>query len=101
MAVVVIQLAADPGPNVLPPPGCDAHSHRGRAGMYLADYDPEYAGGTGLARWTDDLTDAMRFGSVVDAFTTWRYQSQSRPLRGDGKPNRPLTAYTCTFPAIA
>jgi hypothetical protein len=73
-------------------------------GRYLADFDPnwlptgvtiEQSGGRcGLATWTDDITKAMVFDTQEAAILLWRRQSNIAPLRADGKPNRPLTAYS-------
>lgn len=61
-----------------------------KAGQYLESFDPDAYGGRGYA----DLTKAMRFASVAEAFDMRKRQSAVRPLRPDGRPNRPLTAYT-------
>lgn len=61
-------------------------------GKYLAYYDPD--GRTPVIRWTKDVTDALVFRSVDAALDTLRLQSRQIPLRPDGQPNRPLTAYT-------
>jgi hypothetical protein len=37
---------------------------------------------------------ALRFENGGDAMRFWRQQSILQPLRDDGKPNRPLTAFT-------
>jgi uncharacterized membrane protein len=66
-------------------------------GEYLRRFDPEFAGGVGAAWWTDDPAQAMRFADLGEALATWKTKSAIRPLRDDGKPNRPLTAYTITF----
>jgi hypothetical protein len=62
--------------------------------MFLQAYDPEYAGGRGLAEWTDDIETAMRFSTAGEAWMLWRSVSMTRPVRADGEPNRPLTAFT-------
>ena len=36
----------------------------------------------------------MRFVSIAEAMEYWRTVSTTVPFRPDGKPNRPLTAYT-------
>lgn len=50
--------------------------------------------GRGNAKWTLDLEKALRFPSVAKAFEFYRRRSATVPTRDDGKPNRPLTAYT-------
>ena len=45
-------------------------------------------------KFTAHLTKAKRFDNLVQAFDLHRMQSLRAPLRADGKPNRPLTAYS-------
>jgi hypothetical protein len=63
-------------------------------GDYLVAFDPEARGGRGEALFSPDISEAMRFVDGMAAMTAWKMQSRTRPLRPDGKPNRPLTAYT-------
>jgi len=63
-------------------------------GAYLKSCDLEYAGGHGLATWTADKSEALAFGSYREAFEAWRAVPECCPLRDDGEPNRPLTAFT-------
>jgi hypothetical protein len=64
------------------------------AGMYLRSYDPEFADGRGLAEWTADIELAMKFPTTGEAWMLWRRPSRVQPIRADGRPNRPLTAFT-------
>jgi hypothetical protein len=64
------------------------------SGLLLATYDPEYRGGRGMALWTEDVDKAMKFPDAPSAWALWRQQSVLMPLREDGYPNRPLTAYS-------
>lgn len=50
--------------------------------------------GRGTVVLTTDESEAMQFKSMSDAMEFWRQQSKSKPTRPDGKPNRPLTAYS-------
>lgn len=59
-------------------------------GAMLKAFDPD----SGWTEWTTDPRLARRFNSALDVLELWRTQSRTRPLRPDGKPNRPLTAYT-------
>lgn len=60
------------------------------AGHYVVAYDPD-----GALELTPDRIKARHFLSARDAFLTWRAQaSPPNHLRPDGKPNRPLTAFT-------
>lgn len=63
------------------------------AGPYLEWFNVDAYGGRGADSWTHDLAEAMRFPSFEAAMECWRKQSTVVPLRDDGKPNRPLTAY--------
>jgi hypothetical protein len=66
----------------------------GPIGEYLEQYDVEAHDGRGFATFTDDPAKAMRFTDLSEAVETWRMQSKVRPLREDGKANRPLTAFS-------
>jgi len=69
------------------------------AGQYLKRFDlNKHAPGrpypTGTAEFSSDPSEALRFACPQAALTAWRAQSTAVPLRPDGKPNRPLTAFT-------
>jgi hypothetical protein len=75
-----------------------ARGHLPKKGSYLRDFDVDAAGGVGVVRWTTDLTKAMKFPNARTAMLAWQTQSTQYPIRPwDGKPNRPLTAYTVTI----
>jgi hypothetical protein len=63
-------------------------------GQFLKSYDPEAHDGRGSARWTNNLNEALTFSSQVEAARLWRSIPRVRPKRSDGRPNRPLTAFT-------
>jgi hypothetical protein len=63
-------------------------------GDYLAEYDPDGMDGNGVAVWSSDPAQAMEFRSVHAARKTYGLVSIVKPVRDDGRPNRPLTAYT-------
>lgn len=63
-------------------------------GQYLERFDPEYEGGLGRVWTTSDPNKAKLFDNAADALLLWKTQSQTNPLRSDGKPNRPMTALT-------
>ena len=71
----------------------DALEGRQAGGAYLKFYDPDGHNGRGTVRTCRRIQDAMRFADAGAALECWRRQSTVRPLRTDGKPNRPLTAY--------
>lgn len=62
-------------------------------GAWLAEYDPD----TDRIRWTTDPAQAMTFAGGAEALACYRQQSLTVPLRPDGRPNRPLTAYTVSI----
>lgn len=60
-------------------------------GTYVVEYDPAAFAGRGDIRTTPDKDRARRFTDAGAAAEYWR---QSAGIRPDGKPNRPLTAWT-------
>jgi hypothetical protein len=68
--------------------------------IWLKAVDLEAHDGRGDLKFTDHPDDALRFADVPEAFETWRRQSTTRPLRADGQPNRPLTAFSVTFDTV-
>jgi hypothetical protein len=90
------------------PPGRSALAHEATAlaltlaatagtiqyGPYLQSSDPDAHLGQGDETWTDELSEAKRFATFMDAMDCWKAQSTLRPFRSDGRPNRPLTAYS-------
>jgi hypothetical protein len=69
-------------------------------GAWLVEYNPDAHDGRGIAKWSRDPRRAMRFVDERAAFDCWLMQSTVRPIRGDGKPNRPLTCYTVAAVAL-
>jgi hypothetical protein len=69
-----------------------ADGRDGPAGYYLSDYDPETGGST----W-GTKADALTFPDLPAAMARWQSVHALDPVRPDGKPNRPLTAFTVTF----
>lgn len=70
-------------------------------GQYLKEYDPlkngyDPNGYSMLAHvvTTTDINDAMQFKDIFDLHMTWTKVDTRKPLRDDGLPNRPLTAFT-------
>ena len=60
-------------------------------GGYVAAYDPEL--GMSSLVVTGDRDQALWLDSG-EALTMWRSSPSSDPIRPDGRPNRPLTAFT-------
>lgn len=71
------------------------------AGSYVAEYDPDAHDGFGYVRGTSNIAEAKPFASAAEALGFYRQTSTVRPLRGDGRPNRPLTAFTVSIENIA
>lgn len=65
-----------------------------KEGDFLASYDPDAHNGRGFAKWTPSPFQAMRFDSKAEAIALYQQRSKVRPIRDDGKPNKPLTAFT-------
>lgn len=63
-------------------------------GQYIKAFDPEAYEGRGSADGTFDKREALTFATTDEALNFWRQQSKTRPFREDGKPNRPLTAFS-------
>lgn len=82
MSVVIVALEYADGSPINPPM------------PYLAGYDPDGRNGHGDIAWTYDRAQAKRFDSNWDALATWKQVSTVKPRRWDGRPNRPLTAFT-------
>jgi len=49
---------------------------------------------TGMVESSVDPSKALQFESFAKAHELWVTQSSSVPWRPDGKPNRPMTAFT-------
>src|SRR6185436_15351772 len=63
-------------------------------GQFLLSFDFDAFGGNGFGEFTWDVEMAKSFKTLRDAMEFWRTTSTVKPLRPDGKPNRPLTAST-------
>jgi hypothetical protein len=59
-------------------------------GGWLVWYDPAGNNGNGDAAWSHDPADAARFTDREWA-ELWTAAPANRPMRPDGKPNRPIT----------
>lgn len=62
--------------------------------LFLREFDPEAHGGLGAIDLTNDPLRAKRFASSEEAAAEWKRIPESKPLRRDNKPNRPLTAFS-------
>jgi hypothetical protein len=70
------------------------------AGQYLESMDFNAHDGGGSAKFTDDLNKAKKFGNMREAIAYYRGVPKVRPMRGDGQPNRPLTAFTMELSTV-
>lgn len=68
-----------------------------RMGGYLKFYDPDGNDGAGAWEFTDDKSQAITFIDSGAAHECWRQVSKRRPVRLDGKPNRPLTQFNVSI----
>lgn len=78
----------------------DPFDHEGNPppyGCFLKSYDAEAYDGRGASEFTRHLDEALVFPTVAEAVKCWQTVPMNRPLREDGKPNRPLTAMTMEF----
>lgn len=64
------------------------------AGGYVDWCDVDANDGLGAFTLTDDEAKAIQFDAPGQALEFWQKQSTIKPLRDDGKPNRPLTSLT-------
>lgn len=64
---------------------------------FVKSYDPDGHDGQGDLEITADPADAHVYADAGEALAAYHAQSTVRPLREDGKPNRPLLAFTVTF----
>jgi hypothetical protein len=71
----------------------DGRPHRDE-GAYLKSWDVDARRGRGEICTTRDLAHAYRFADAGEAFKAWKTTSTVQPLRDDGEPNRPLTAFS-------
>lgn len=72
--------------------------------LYLVSYDPDWQPDPlpegepewrcGLSIWTGDPYEAKVFNSFIEAMDCWNQTASAHPVRGDGRPNKPLTAYS-------
>lgn len=68
---------------------------------WVEAYDPDAAGGRGHIGFTRIKDKALTFPSVRDAMDFYTQVSKVLPVRDDGKPNRPLTAYNLVIEPLA
>ena len=65
-----------------------------KVGTYVRSFDPSAHDGRGDLEVTDDIDQALVYPSINEAMMAWRAVPANRPRRPDGKPNRPMTAFS-------
>ncbi len=73
---------------------------QGMIGKYVETFDPDAHGGRGDLKVTASRNKAKMFSSPGEALRYWKTQSKVQPLRPDGEPNRPLTAWTMSIEPV-
>lgn len=69
-------------------------------GKYLETFDVDAFDGRGDATLTEHKSHALQFPDFSAAMAAWRMRSTVRPTRPDGRPNRPLTAWSVEIEAV-
>lgn len=64
---------------------------------YLVRWDLDARDGAGSVTLSPDPTRAHLFPTVAVAMAAYTAMSPAHPVRPDGAPNRPLTAYSVAF----
>jgi len=70
------------------------------AGSMVRMYDPDANDGLGDVLFTLNPKLALKFDTQTEAYEFWMQTSKVRPLRNDGLPNRPLTAFSVEIAPI-
>jgi hypothetical protein len=65
-----------------------------REPAYVENFDIEANHGRGAVMWTRHAHEAYTWPSAKEALEDWNRQSETLPLRPDGRPNKPMTAMT-------
>lgn len=62
--------------------------------MYVQSYTPDGNEGRGEVELTTYRSAAKQYADAAEAHQEWARVSRTHPTRSDGKPNRPLSAFT-------
>ena len=65
-------------------------------GRYVSRYNPDAHDGLGQVWTVADPRDAKQFATPQEAYLFLKQTSSVKPKREDGRPNRPITAFTVT-----
>jgi hypothetical protein len=60
---------------------------------YVKSYDPSAHVGRGEITFTNDIDEALKLRDVNAAFDFIYQTPTERPVRADGEPNQPITAF--------
>ena len=82
---------------VMPPMTADG---RFRTAVFLKDYDPDCSNGGGGVDYTLNFLEAKKFSSIKEASAYCARPSKTNPLRADGKPNVPISAFSLNASVI-
>lgn len=63
-------------------------------GKFITGFRPLAYDGLGEVLFSPNLPDALAFETADEAIGYYRQVPRHRPVKPDGKPNRPLTAFT-------
>lgn len=74
--------------------GTVQHGIPPQIGAFVKSWDAEAHEGRGEVEWTIEPSEALKFRSQIAAYDAWMTVPASRPVREDGKPNRPFTSFT-------
>lgn len=70
------------------------------AGKYVSYFDAEAENGRGEFKVTEHIDQALRYESIEAAVREYRTIPKNKPVRYDGKPNRPMTSLTVEVVAV-
>lgn len=69
----------------------------GGPNLFVESYRLDDAAGRGAVVFTHEPAKARRFDTKTACFAAWSATHQRAPVRPDGRPNKPLTAYHAEF----
>lgn len=81
--------------------GSASGARLGVEGQWLKGYDLERHGGIGWVDFTKDRAQAMRFDDLAAFHAVYKSSPKCKPIREDGRPNRPLTATNWNIETVA
>jgi len=88
---VVLKIITNAAPDLIATPEFD--------GKYIVSF-ADTPDGHGVLRVSGKQSEAKVFATSSEAIDFWRQPSSFVPLRPDGEPNRPLTAFTIEIEAL-